>query len=351
MKNMIKDLMLVSIIVPIYNTAIYLEQCLDSIINQTYNNIEIILINDGSTDDSGKVCDAYAQKDSRIIVIHQENKGLAATRNIGIEVSTGDYIMFLDSDDWLDNDICEILVSALREHNVQISMCSYTREYPNKSIPKVVYDTDKIFCGREILRKLCGPVDEELKYPENIECFNSMCGKLYPRELLLHTKVVDTAIIGPSEDLLFNLHVFLAIESVVYVNCYSYHYRKNVFGSITTSYKPSMADKWNNLYDIIFNFIEKNKLSKEYNVAFDNRVALNILGLGLNCVNDKANLWEKYQRIKKDIFDKRRKCALKELSLKEMPFYWKFFYFCAKNDFKFLLCLLLIIIHRLKGKI
>lgn len=100
---------LVSVIVPIYNVESYLCKCIDSIINQTYKNLEIILVDDGSPDNCGKICDRYAASDERIRVIHQENGGLSAARNAGLKIMTGKYLMFVDSDDWLQNDCIEIL--------------------------------------------------------------------------------------------------------------------------------------------------------------------------------------------------------------------------------------------------
>ena len=97
--------MLISIIVPVYNVEPYLNKCLDSIVNQTYKKLEIILIDDGSTDNSGLICDEYASKDNRIIVVHQKNKGLSAARNVGLNIAKGDYIAFVDSDDFIEKDM------------------------------------------------------------------------------------------------------------------------------------------------------------------------------------------------------------------------------------------------------
>lgn len=114
---------LISVIIPVYNVEEYLRECVDSVINQTYKNIEILLIDDGSTDSSGIICDEYAAKDERIRVIHQQNAGLSVARNTGIEASNGDYIYFLDSDDYIDESALEILLSIAVTDNSEIVFC------------------------------------------------------------------------------------------------------------------------------------------------------------------------------------------------------------------------------------
>lgn len=125
---------LISIIVPVYNVEKYLNQCLDSIINQTYNELDIILIDDGSTDNSGKICDDYALLDSRVRVFHQSNQGLSAARNLGLNNIYGDYVGFVDSDDFIHLQMYEILYKDLIRNNAQISSCSLTRLNNNKNI-------------------------------------------------------------------------------------------------------------------------------------------------------------------------------------------------------------------------
>ena len=116
----------ISVIVPVYNVEYYLKQCLDSIVNQTYRNLEIILVDDGSTDSSGDICDEYAHKDARIKVIHKENGGLSSARNAGLDVCTsgGELIAFVDSDDWLELDMFEVLYTNLKEKNVDMVYCN-----------------------------------------------------------------------------------------------------------------------------------------------------------------------------------------------------------------------------------
>ena len=121
----------ISVIVPVYNVEQYLERCVDSIINQTYTNLEIILVNDGSTDNSGKLCDELAKKDERIRVIHKENGGLSDARNRGIDESESDLVGFIDSDDYIDSDMYEVLLKNLNNTDADLSMCALYDVYNN----------------------------------------------------------------------------------------------------------------------------------------------------------------------------------------------------------------------------
>ena len=119
--------LLISVIIPVYNVEKYLPTCLDSITNQTYKNLEIILIDDGSTDSSGKICDAYSKFDKRIKIIHQKNQGVSAARNKGIDLATGKYLTFVDGDDWIEKDYFEIAVQYLNNYNPSIMINNYLR--------------------------------------------------------------------------------------------------------------------------------------------------------------------------------------------------------------------------------
>lgn len=155
---------IISVIIPVYNVERYLSRCIESVINQTYRDLEIILIDDGSTDSSGTICDDYAQKDSRIIVIHQKNRGLSAARNSGLDIAKGEYIGFVDSDDFISLNFYKILYDALNETNSDLSFCKVEKflniqdikEDLNSYIPKeynsinfieeFTYAKDTVYC-------------------------------------------------------------------------------------------------------------------------------------------------------------------------------------------------------------
>lgn len=122
----------ISVIVPIYNVEPYLCRCVDSILNQTFRDIEVLLVDDGSPDGCGAICDEYAARDARVRVIHKKNGGLSSARNAGIDEAAGEWLAFVDSDDWMDLDMLEILHTAAIRHGAQIAECSYRRIYPDR---------------------------------------------------------------------------------------------------------------------------------------------------------------------------------------------------------------------------
>ena len=143
---------LISVIIPVYQVEKFLRRCIDSIINQTYRNLEIILINDGSSDNSGKICDEYSTIDFRIKVIHQENKGLSGARNRGVEIAKGEYIAFVDSDDWINNNMYEVLSNKMQDFDLDMVRCAAVETDGNKyeEIHPKKQNINKLFIGDEI---------------------------------------------------------------------------------------------------------------------------------------------------------------------------------------------------------
>ena len=141
---------LISIIVPVYNVEPYIERCIESIIKQSYKNIEIVVVDDGSTDNSGRICDEYAQKDRRIKVIHKRNGGLVSARKVGVINSAGDYVAYVDGDDWIEQHMYKILIRDAVQYNADIVTSGLYRDYENSvisefdNISEGIYDTENI---------------------------------------------------------------------------------------------------------------------------------------------------------------------------------------------------------------
>lgn len=164
---------LISIVVPIYNVEKYLERCVDSIINQTYKNIEIILVDDGATDNCGVICDKYKKEDPRIIVIHKKNGGLSDARNSGIKIAKGKYITFIDSDDYIEDDYVEYLYNLLIQKNTKMSICSYAVHFDNSNV--------KLYNATDIKRWSKEETLKHILYSKKIEV--SAWGKMYRTDL------------------------------------------------------------------------------------------------------------------------------------------------------------------------
>ena len=156
---------LISIIVPVYNVEKYLNKCIASVVNQTYTNLEIILVDDGSPDNCPAICDQWQAKDSRIKVIHQENGGLSVARNNGIDACSGSYVQFVDSDDYIEPNTVECLLQACLENNADVSCCGYVKEYANRLLYHPLTDVRKCYEGEEILiSAMKGTVFEHLAW-------------------------------------------------------------------------------------------------------------------------------------------------------------------------------------------
>ena len=224
---------MISIIVPVYKVERYLRQCLDSILNQTYRDLEILLIDDGSPDKCGEICEEYAKKDSRIRVFHHtENRGLSAARNLGLQEAKGEYIGFVDSDDWIEPDMYEVLLRRLEETETCISSCSIYKEFLNI---KYVYDKpcDAVFFGIESIRaQVCILTNTVWNRLYRKDCW---AGVLFPENHVY-------------EDVATLFKVILKSNSLSCVPEAMYHYRMRKKSIIHTYTMKNLKDYWSAYY-------------------------------------------------------------------------------------------------------
>lgn len=213
----------ISVIVPVYKVEKYLERCVTSIRNQTYENLEIILVDDGSPDNCGKMCDEYAKEDSRIKVLHKENGGLSDARNKGIEGSTGEYIAFVDSDDWLDIDMIEILYKMSKKHDADIAECSYRNMFKD-CIREETRCTAEQIVGDNIFA-LEGMLD--WKYFKPVAW-----NKLYHRSVIGDIRYPKGKL---HEDEFTTYKYMYAAKKLVYIDVSKYNYDRSRDDSITGS--------------------------------------------------------------------------------------------------------------------
>lgn len=214
----------ISVIVPVYNVAQYLPQCVDSILSQDYGDLEVILIDDGSTDASGELCDRYAAKDSRVRVIHQKNGGAAAAKNAGLRIASGDYLTFADSDDYLEPGAYSFLMKTLQETGADAVQGAFREVYRNR--------TEEQRISEEILEDY----DYLLRFPKDFSCA-LLWNKLYQRELFEGVFFEEGHKI---DDEYFTYQGFLEPRKVVRIDRIIYNYRKR---SSSVMSSPASAER------------------------------------------------------------------------------------------------------------
>lgn len=242
----------VSIIIPVYNVERYLRVSLESVVNQTLEDIEIICVNDGSTDGSLEILNEFAKKDKRIILINQENQGLSGARNTGLNVATGEYIAFLDSDDWVDTNFLENLYNTAKKYESDIAVATIIRKREKHQKYRVKYDKEQVVQTLEDKINICD-------IPHCCYVWN----KIYRSDLIKNT---DFKVGVFFEDMLWSLEVIKQSNSIVTVPNTNYYYRVNkisIVKALPTIQKQD--DKFNSSKYIIEFFKENNlKLSKKY---------------------------------------------------------------------------------------
>lgn len=229
---------LISVIVPVYKVEKYLDECVESIVNQTYRNLEIILVDDGSPDNCPQMCDDWAKKDERIRVIHKENGGLSSARNAGLDVCKGEYIAFVDSDDWISKDFFEILELQTITNSLDLAICNIVRVdnirtilSDNADYPLFLLDNrNNIFTGRELIPTLLG--DE---WAVGV----ISCSKLYHRDLLPHLRFIEGMV---HEDVFLSHHLLYNSMRIMFCPNALYYYRMSDNSIMRSSFSAKRLD-------------------------------------------------------------------------------------------------------------
>ena len=212
---------LVSVIVAVYNIEEYLPRCVDSILAQTYRNLEIILVDDGSKDQSGNICDSYAEKDRRIKVIHKKNGGLSDARNAGMNAATGEYIGFVDGDDWIEPDMYRAMYFACEKEKAQAAVCRYKQITKSGIIDGSAGNGVSLSRDEALEIYVCGD--------ERYLIYNSVWSKLFARDLV---EGMRFPVGKNSEDIMFTTRAFCRMERLVYLDEAYYNYVLDREGSI-----------------------------------------------------------------------------------------------------------------------
>lgn len=244
----------VSVIVPVYNVAPYLSQCLESLVNQTYRNLEIIVVNDGSTDNSPEICEQWKERDERILLIHKPNGGLSDARNKGLESATGEYIGFVDSDDYVDLSFYEKMVKAAVENDADVVQCNYYKAFSDGSVKEFGdFNNKRTFTGKE-----CLELADALVNGHN----NLTTGLLHAavwvslfRRSSIKDKFISERVVG-SEDIPFKANIFLHCNKVTFIPDHLCYYRYTDC-SLTRTFR----------YDLFTRYLE---LTRRLNELFAN---------------------------------------------------------------------------------
>lgn len=347
----------ISVIIPAYNAAGFLEKTLDSILTQTYPQLEVIVVNDASTDGTAAVIDHYATLDPRIQAVHKtRNEGVSCARNDALELASGDYLLFVDSDDWIEPDTCLRALSAMEEYNADLVLWSYIRVVGTDSRPKQLFDGTKTFDAaavrEKLYRRMAGAYGEELAHPENADALCTIWGKLYCRELIEknHIRFPDIRKTGTYEDGLFNLEVFRHVRSAVYLDEYLYHYRRSLDNSLSTYYKADLPQKWKYLFSLIRQHIREHELDDTFSLALTNRIALSVISLGINEAENPAGAAAVIRGLEGILQDEEYRSAIRSLDISRMPIHWKAFFLCARWGWTWGLYGLLLVIQKIRGR-
>ena len=266
---------LISVIIPVYNVEPYIRQCLDSVVDQTYRNLEIIIVDDGSPDNCGAICDEYAAKDKRIQVIHKANEGLSAARNDALNRVTGNWILFVDSDDWLELDLCETAICAAQSDDTDVLIYDLVKEdiKGGKRIHAFphgfVTEDPAVISGMQLsaLNRYYTPYSTEW-------CQGFPWDKLFRAELILKNRLSFATNVRANEDVIFALHAFQYAKRIGYISKPLYHYRKNQ-NSIGHKFSPDRVEIDREIYK------EIEKVGKMYDrppaffQALDSRIVEN----------------------------------------------------------------------------
>ncbi len=251
---------MISIIIPVYNVSQYLNECIQSVINQSYQNFECILIDDGSSDGSEIICDQWTQHDNRIRVIHQPNQGVSKARNKGIAEAQGEYIAFIDSDDWIDSNYLNTLLRPIEESNVDLVVCGLQQHYSNETFKNYSYKTGIIHIERQDTKAFTDINKKFLLFGPVI--------KLYKRTIIQTHNIHFPPEYTYGEDLLFNYNYLEYVKAIYIIDQCLYHYRIIGNGTLSSIKRINQFEidyaQWNILKD----FFYRKNLWNDYSTSY-----------------------------------------------------------------------------------
>lgn len=288
----------VSVIIPVYNVADYLSECIDSVLRQTYKDVEIILVDDGSTDGSGEICDKFDKTHDRVRSFHKKNEGLGAARNYGLERASGDYVMFLDSDDYIEEKLLEKMLDLVFKKKVDYCKTGFAYVNNNKKIKSVKKYKEEYYRGEEIVSRLLPRFLGSLPgKSDSVEM--SVCACIFDRRIIEKNQIrflSEKKVL--SEDIFFNID-YLKVSRYACLSDYvGYYYRFNG-NSLTRSYRPDRFEKSKHLNRLLLEVLEglgygeeeRNRLRKHFFINIRSSLAQEKLTVsGLSFLESRHNI-------------------------------------------------------------
>lgn len=305
----------ISIILPIYNVGNYLARCLDSLLSQNYPQVEIILVNDGSKDDSLAICQQYAAKDSRIVIIDKENEGVAIARNVGMEAATGEYITFVDPDDWVEPEMYQSLMTHLKKWDAPICLCNFYKDTKRKSQPKLFEFENECLENEEIAEKL---INDMIGMPDLLPKYGMVMGSvwrgLYNRQFIEENHLRFVPKLTIMEDLVFMVQVLLKCQKVAIDSGVWYHYVQHA-SSALHSYNHQLWEDQVVVYEHLERSLQEANLEDEMR----NRLDFRYIGMVLTAIKNETymrkdgDFRDTIMHIKEIFMDDTLRCVLERV--------------------------------------
>ena len=343
---------LVSIILPVYNADRYLTRCLDSLVNQTYGNKEIIIVNDGSTDNSLNIIKGFADKNECIRLFSIVNSGAGTARNVALKNIKGTLVMFVDADDWLEYDCIEKCMAYFRKYkDLQCVIFPYIREFKHLSIKNNFYGKNNLNMmgkGDVVYRRLFGLIGKEKNNPACIDDLNLSMGKLYYTRFVEGKSYPTKEKIIAGEDLWFNIQVFEDIKNIIYITDTYYHYNKVNDNSITKTYRKDDYIKNENLFNYLETVIDEKSLSDDFKEALVNRKVFSVVNYIRNVINNNDSYELKKNDIDLILSREDVKNRFKRFSFTHVPIYWSAFLYACKKRYVRILLIMAVIGEKIK---
>lgn len=302
---------IISIIIPVYNMEKHLARCLDSVINQTYKNIEIILVNDGSKDNSLKICREYQYKDNRIKIVDKVNEGVSVARNYGLEAATGDYIGFIDPDDWIEPNMYESMLETIKNNNCNIAFCNYFKDNKFNSSPKTFKFKKDVLGKLDIIDELIGNmIGIEDIIPRYYNVMGCVWRCLYKRDFIEKYQVRFKPGITIMEDLLFTIEALIYCDKVCINHKALYHYMQNKASSLHKYNKKMWLDQID-VHEALENMIKDADLDEYMRNRLDSRyIAMAACAIRNEMHKSDAKMKKKMEIVRYIIKDEKLKVVL-----------------------------------------